>query len=191
MRAQSRRMALCGVLCALAEVFLLLGGLIPAALYACPILAMLSLLPVREECGPRFALVSWAAVAILALLLCPDKELAGVYLALGWYPPLQSRFDALRPKLLSLLSKLAAFLLCTGALYAALIWLFQLESVVPGNGGGNARPASRPAPGRQRHLSPAGRPPPALRRPLAAEAPAALAPGMRIAPLILFLDKNL
>ena len=28
MRAQSRRMALCGVLCALAEVFLLLGGLI-------------------------------------------------------------------------------------------------------------------------------------------------------------------
>ena len=130
MRAQSRRMALCGVLCALAEVFLLLGGLIPAALYACPILAMLSLLPVREECGPRFALVSWAAVAILALLLCPDKELAGVYLALGWYPPLQSRFDALRPKLLSLLSKLVAFLLCTGVLYAALIWLFQLESVV-------------------------------------------------------------
>lgn len=55
MRARSRRMALCGVLCALAEVFLLLGGLIPAALYACPILAMLSLLPVREECGPRFA----------------------------------------------------------------------------------------------------------------------------------------
>ena len=63
-------------------------------------------------------------------MLCPDKELAGGYLALGWYPPLQSRFDALRPKLLSLLSKLAAFLLCTGVLYAALIWLFQLESVV-------------------------------------------------------------
>ena len=69
MRGQSRRVALCGVLCALAEVFLLLGGLVPAALYACPILAMLALLPVREECGVRFALVSWAAVGLLALLL--------------------------------------------------------------------------------------------------------------------------
>ena len=121
MRGQSRRVALCGVLCALAEVFLLLGGLVPAALYACPILAMLALLPVREECGVRFALVSWAAVGLLALLLCPDKELVGVYLALGWYPPLQ----ALRAA-----AKLFAFLLCVLGLYAALIWLFQLESVV-------------------------------------------------------------
>lgn len=130
MRAQSRRAALCGVLCALAEVVLLLGGLIPAALYACPILAMVALLPVREECGVRFALVSWAAVGLLALLLCPDKELAGVYLALGWYPPLQGRFEAIRPKALRAAAKLFAFLLCVLGLYAALIWLFQLESVV-------------------------------------------------------------
>ena len=108
MRGQSRRVALCGVLCALAEVFLLLGGLVPAALYACPILAMLALLPAREECGVRFALVSWAAVGLLALLLCPDKELAGVYLALGWYPPLQGRFEAIRPKLLRAAAKLFA-----------------------------------------------------------------------------------
>ena len=130
MRAQSRRAALCGVLCALAEVVLLLGGLIPAALYACPILAMVALLPAREECGVRFALVSWAAVGLLALLLCPDKELAGVYLALGWYPPLQERFEAIRPKGLRAAAKLFVFLLCVLGLYAALIWLFQLESVV-------------------------------------------------------------
>lgn len=130
MRGQSRRAALCGVLCALAEVVLLLGGLVPAALYACPILVMVALLPVREECGVRFALVSWAAVGLLALLLCPDKELAGVYLALGWYPPLQERFEAIRPKGLRAAAKLFVFLLCVLGLYAALIWLFQLESVV-------------------------------------------------------------
>ena len=33
MRGQSRRVALCGVLCALAEVFLLLGGLIFGYVY--------------------------------------------------------------------------------------------------------------------------------------------------------------
>ncbi len=130
MKARSRRAALSGVLCALAEVLLLLGGLVPAALYACPILAMLALLPLREEYGPNAALTAWAAVSLLALLLCPDKELAGVYLALGWYPPLQSRFDAIRPRLLRSAAKLAAFLLCTCVLYAALVFLFQLESVV-------------------------------------------------------------
>ncbi len=91
---------------------------------------MVALLPVREECGVRFALVSWAAVGLLALLLCPDKELAGVYLALGWYPPLQERFEAIRPKGLRAAAKLFVFLLCVLGLYAALILLFQLESVV-------------------------------------------------------------
>lgn len=130
MAGASRRIALCGVLCALAECFLLLGGLIPAALYACPILAMAALIPVREECGGRFALVSWAAVALLGLLLCPDKELAGVYLALGWYGAAQPRFDALRPRALSVFLKLIVFLFCTLGLYASLIWLFRLESLV-------------------------------------------------------------
>ena len=32
MRGQSRRVALCGVLCAMAEVYLLLGGMVTAAL---------------------------------------------------------------------------------------------------------------------------------------------------------------
>lgn len=41
----SRQMALCGVLSALAVVFLLLGSVIPAATFCAPILAMIALFP--------------------------------------------------------------------------------------------------------------------------------------------------
>ena len=42
MREKSREAAFCGVLAALAETVLLLGGVIPAATFCCPLLAMAS-----------------------------------------------------------------------------------------------------------------------------------------------------
>lgn len=97
---KSRRMALCGVLCALAVVLLTLGGVIPAATFCAPMLAVIALLPVLEEAGPRLAGTAWAAVSLLALVLDPDREAALVYLCFGWYP-------LLRPKLAELPSRLA------------------------------------------------------------------------------------
>lgn len=94
----SRRMALCGVLCALAAVILTLGGVVPVATFCAPMLAMAALLPVLEEYGSRYAAAAWLAVSILALLLDPDREAALVYLCFGWYP-------VLRPKLAGLPSR--------------------------------------------------------------------------------------
>ena len=89
MRPQARRTALCGVLAALSVVLLMLGGLIPAALYACPILAMAALLPIREIFGRGAALTTYAAVSILAILLVTDKELALLYAFFGHMQALQ------------------------------------------------------------------------------------------------------
>ena len=86
MREQSRKVALCGVLCGLAVVVLLLGGLFSLAVYCAPLLAMAVLLPVLEEYGPGTAGAAYGAVAILALLLVPDREAALVYVFFGWYP---------------------------------------------------------------------------------------------------------
>ena len=88
---KSREMALCGVLCALAAALLTLGGVIPAATFCAPVLAMAALLPVLEEAGPRAAGTAWMAVSLLALALDPG---------FGWYP-------LLRPKLARLPSRLA------------------------------------------------------------------------------------
>jgi len=122
-------MALCGVLCALALVILLLGGVIPAALYACPMLAMLVLLPILSECGPRLAGAAYGAVAILAVLLVPDKELAAVYVFFGCYPLLRPRLERLPSRPLRLLAKLAFCNAAIFLMYALLLFVFQLDAL--------------------------------------------------------------
>lgn len=100
MRKATKELALCSMLAALSVVVLCLGGIVPFAVYACPMLASGALLLVREECRPSYAWCCWAAVAILALLLGPDKEASALYLFLGWYPLLQPKLEAIRRPLL-------------------------------------------------------------------------------------------
>lgn len=109
---KSRRMALCGVLCALAAVVLALGGVVPVATFCAPMLAMAALLPVLEEYGPRYAAAAWLAVSVLALLLDPDREAALVYLCFGWYPMLRPRLAGIPSVLLRIGARLAV---CTAA----------------------------------------------------------------------------
>ena len=113
----SRRMALCGMLTALAVVILLLGGLLPLATFCAPVLAMAALLPVLEECGPRAAGIAWAATSLLALLLAADRAM--VMLFFGWYPILRPRIA----RMTSPLTRLAAKVLLCSALIALLYGL--------------------------------------------------------------------
>ena len=83
MRQQTRELALASVLGALAVLFLFLGGVLPLALYACPLLASACLLPVREECRASYQWCCFFAAAILGLLLGPDKESALLFCFLG------------------------------------------------------------------------------------------------------------
>ena len=73
---KSRKMALTGMLCALAVVIMMLGGVIPLATFCCPALAGLMLIPVFVECGEKLSWCAYAAIAALSLILCPDKEAA-------------------------------------------------------------------------------------------------------------------
>ena len=95
MRQQTRELALASVLGALAVLFLFLGGVLPLALYACPLLASVCLLPVREECRASYQWCCFFAAAILGLLLGPDKESALLFCFLGYYP-LSTRSAAAR-----------------------------------------------------------------------------------------------
>lgn len=130
MKTSARRTALCGLLAAVSVVVLMMGSLIPAALYACPILAMAALLPLREIFGHGAALTTYAAVSVLALLLVPDKELALLYTFFGWYVPLQPFLDRLRPSPLRIAVKLALANLAMLTLYGLLIFVFQLQSLL-------------------------------------------------------------
>ena len=123
------QIALGGVLAALAVVFLMLGGLVPMATYACPMLASILLVPLREELPLPMCAGWYAVVSILAVLLCPDKETAMVFVFLGWYPLAKPALDRL-PRLPRLLGKLLAFNVSMAALYALLILVFRLEALV-------------------------------------------------------------
>lgn len=125
MRRNTRELALTSMLSALAVVLLSLGGVVPLATYAAPVLASVTLLVAREECRPGYAVS-----AALGLLLSPDKEGALLYAFLGYYPLLKPKLDALRPRLLRLGAKLLLCVLAVGAMYALLLFVFRLDAVV-------------------------------------------------------------
>lgn len=136
MREQSRKIALCGVLCGLAVVVLLLGGLFSLAVYCAPLLVMAVLLPVLEEYGPGTAGAAYGAVAILALLLVPDRETALVYVFFGWYPLLRPRIAALPSLPVRLVCRLGVCGLSMFLLYGVTIRLLGLTAVTEELGGG-------------------------------------------------------
>lgn len=88
-------MALGGVMAALAVVVMCMGGLIPVATFICPMVCMGLLVVVIARCGNRVAWAWYGAVAILSVLLGPDKEAAAVFVFLGYYPILKPKMDKL------------------------------------------------------------------------------------------------
>ena len=130
MRKTTKELALCGVLTALAVVLLCLGGMIPFALYACPILASAVLLPIREECRRSYAWCCWLAIAILGILLGPDKEAAALFCFLGYYPLLKPQLDGIHSRGVRLAAKLGLAAAAISAMYAVLIYVIGLTAVV-------------------------------------------------------------
>lgn len=96
MRSKAYPVALGGMLAAAAVVLMSIGTIIPVATYAAPVLCMVLGRTVLKICGSRIAWAWYGAVAILSLLLAPDKEAAAVYLALGYYPAVKPKLDRMR-----------------------------------------------------------------------------------------------
>lgn len=95
-RTPAYTMALGGILAALAVVIMALGTLIPVATYVCPMLCALLLNTVLHTCGRRIAWAWFGAVAILSVLLAPDKEAAILFAFLGYYPIVKPGLDGRR-----------------------------------------------------------------------------------------------
>ena len=78
---------------ALAIVIMCLGGLIPFATFVCPMLCCMITKLVLSMCGKRIAWAWYGAVAILSVLMAPDKEAAAVFVFLGYYPIVKPWMD--------------------------------------------------------------------------------------------------
>lgn len=82
----AKNIALGGIMAALAIVIMCLGGMIPLATFVCPMLCVLLQYVVFRVCKGKIAWAWFGAVAILSILLGPDKEAALVFCMLGCYP---------------------------------------------------------------------------------------------------------
>ena len=98
MRSKAYPVALGGMLAAVAVVFMSIGTVLPVATYAAPVLCMMVGQVVLKICGSRIAWAWYGAVAILSLLLAPDKEAAAVFLVLGYYPIVKPKLDRIKGK---------------------------------------------------------------------------------------------
>ena len=126
----SKKIALTGMLCALAAVFMMLGGTIPLATFCCPALAGLMLVPIFVECGERLSWCAYAAIAALSLMLCPDKEAALLFVFLGYYPILRWRLEQIRTGILRVAAKLGIFNIAVGLACMVLIFLLRMDRIM-------------------------------------------------------------
>lgn len=130
MRTDTQKIALCGIFGALALLVMLGGNLIPLAVYICPALAGLLILPVAHETDRRTGLLFYAGIALLALFLLPDKEPAVLFIAfLGYYPLLKYALEKIRPAFFCWFLKLALFNSTVLGAYYLMLHLFGFESL--------------------------------------------------------------
>ena len=129
-RRQSTRVAFCAMAAALSAALMLLGGVIPIATYAVPMLCGLILLPVLLEFDAPAAWATFLGTALIALLLGFDKEAAFFYLFLGYYPIIKWKIDKIGAKPLRLLMKILFFSLSLVLMYALLALLFPVDQVL-------------------------------------------------------------
>ena len=118
--------ALGGIMAALAVVVMCMGGLIPVATFICPMMCILLLTVVRDQCGNRIAWAWYGVVAILSVLLGPDKEAAAVFVFLGYYPIIKPKIDRIKP---GWLWKGIYFNAVILLLYQLLIYLFGMDQI--------------------------------------------------------------
>ena len=130
MNKSTRKIAVGGMMVALAVAILLMGGVIPAATFVGPALAGLLLVPVFAEGGQRYALGAWAAVSALALMLCADKEAALLFSFLGWYPAMKWKLDAKLKGFRAVPVKLLLWNLCAGAMALMVCFVFRMDQVI-------------------------------------------------------------
>ena len=123
----SFRLAFCSLMAALGVVLMMTGGLIPVMTYCSPLLAGVLLIPVRRECGVKWAWLVWLVTAALSLILSADKEAAFFYLFVGYYPIIKRGLDRIMPKLLAFAAKLLFFSCAMGLMYGMIRFVFGLD----------------------------------------------------------------
>jgi len=110
MRKRVKNLAYAAMAAALGTSLLFLAGVLPTAKLALAGLAGLLGIVIRMRCGLPWGMASFAATALLSLLLVPQKAVSILYaLFLGYYPVIKSSLERFSSKVLRWTLKLLLF----------------------------------------------------------------------------------
>lgn len=125
---RTARIALSGLMGALSLVCLLLT-VFPFATYALPALASVFLMPIVIECGKKWAVAAYAAVALLALLIAPDLEAKFLFVFFFGYYPIVKSWSERQSRVIEWICKLGVFNAAVVAAYALISHIgFSMEA---------------------------------------------------------------
>lgn len=125
---RSGKVALCGVLCALSVICMVLT-FIPVATFTLPALAGLILLPLALEIDLKWGLAGYVATAVLSFLIAPDMEAKVLFIAFfGYYPVLKTWLDKIRPVVLQWVAKLLLYNATIVGAYCLLLYVLGLPA---------------------------------------------------------------
>lgn len=130
-KKQTKAVAFGGILCGLAVAVMLLSGIFPTAEYSLPAIAGVFMIAMVIEYGYKRALICYVAVAVLCLLLVPNKEPAMLFAGFfGYYPILKGKLESLRSRVVEWVVKFLVFNGAVIASYAVIVYLFGLGQVL-------------------------------------------------------------
>ena len=100
-KTRSYAIALSGILSAICIVLMFCTGFIPIGVYILPAVAGLVVWIIYREISRKWALLCYAAVALLALLLTPDIESKLLFTGFfGYYPVIRDLLTKVNPAVL-------------------------------------------------------------------------------------------
>lgn len=131
MKSNTMKIALCGMLGALAVTILMMGFLFPFATYVCPAMAACLLLIIVYEYGVKTGLTLYAAISCLGLMLVPDQELVFMFIfVFGLYSVIKMPLDRKLGKKTRLIAKFAYINISLIISYGILLFIFPVAALV-------------------------------------------------------------
>lgn len=128
---QSLRIALGGIVSCLSLVMMFFTGVFPFAEYALPAISGVLLTVLVIEFGFRSALIAFAAVSFLSLVVTPNKEAVVLFIAfLGYYPIVKGKIETLRQKAVQWVVKFALFNAAAVVSYCVMIYVLGMSEVM-------------------------------------------------------------
>ena len=124
LKPSARKLSFCASAAALTVGLLFLASAVPSGKTGLCAAASLLIAACVLSCGRAWALLTWAAAGVLALLILPDKNVAVLYCLIGHYPVFKSLFEQLHSRLAEWACKFLLFYLLLFGLYFGLRQLF-------------------------------------------------------------------